>query len=34
MANNQHNCSFLISKVYLLQISCNSTVFIETDQFM
>ena len=34
MAKNQHNCSFLISKVYLLEISCNSAHFIETDEFM
>ena len=34
MAKNQHNFSFLISKVYLLEISCNSTLFIETDQVM
>ena len=34
MVKNQHNCSFLISKVYLLEISCNSTLFIETDKFM
>jgi hypothetical protein len=33
-AKDQYNCSVLISKVYLLEISCNSTVFIETEQFM